>query len=126
MPNPSGYPGCGSFEDVGGISDSYCPSISARAFIAAYRVTGNRHYLDIAKEILSVSLSWVTTDFTRKNQTYWDDKYLFMPKWEGLGQLIQPQEGCEPIYFKDETGELWVLLTGNNTYGEIKPLTQKN
>lgn len=51
---------------------------------------------------------------------------LFMPEWEGLGQLIQPLEGCEPIYFKDETGELWVLLTGNNTYREIKPLTQKN
>jgi len=55
----------GSFEDVGGVNDSYCPSVTARAFIQAFRCTGEDSYLVSARKALSVSLSWVTTDYTQ-------------------------------------------------------------
>ena len=55
---------CGSFEDVGGINDSYCPSVSARAFISAFRMTGDSHFLDLARKSLSVSLAWIATGHT--------------------------------------------------------------
>jgi hypothetical protein len=59
----------GSFEDVGGVNDSYCPSISARALIEAYKVTKDKKFLIAAEEALSVSLSWITCDYTHGRQS---------------------------------------------------------
>jgi hypothetical protein len=55
----------GSFEDVGGVNDSYCPSISARALTEAYKATKDKKFLIAAEEALSVSLSWITCDYVR-------------------------------------------------------------
>ncbi len=53
----------GSFEDVGGVIESYSSSVSAHALMAAYRLTGNAKYLQGAKAALSVSLAWITCDY---------------------------------------------------------------
>jgi hypothetical protein len=53
----------GSFEDVGGVIESYSSSVSAHALMAAYRLTGNTKYLQGAKAALSVSLAWITCDY---------------------------------------------------------------
>ncbi len=53
----------GSFEDVGGVIESYSSSVSAHALMAAYRLTDNAKYLHGAKAALSVSLAWITCDY---------------------------------------------------------------
>ena len=53
----------GSFEDVGGVTESYSSSVSAHAFMAAYRATGKEKYLQAAKAALSVSLAWISCDY---------------------------------------------------------------
>lgn len=231
----------GSFEDVGGINDSYCPSVTAHAFLTAARQTGEKKYLTEAKHILSVSLAYVTTDFSKNwgvfhpafaqlesvacyipasytlpmmclacaeaaaqtddvsERDYWtgvsktlsfisdfmpipnktcdygmewqchpflvfsewgnmqlswviietlknriamqypdynldaklsfkkgDHTYtLFMPEWDETGSLIEPVEGAEPVFFRDETGEIYVLLLGNAKGNDITPRNKK-
>jgi hypothetical protein len=53
----------GSFEDVGGVIESYSSSVSAHALMTAYKLTGNIKYLQGAKAALSVSLAWITCDY---------------------------------------------------------------
>lgn len=71
----------GSFEDVGGVNDAYCSSVSARAFIEGYEATGNKDYLDIAEKIMSVSLSWVTCDYTEDKMFTWNREYRMQPTY---------------------------------------------
>ena len=231
----------GSCEDVGGVNDSYCPSVTAYAFLTAARQTGKKKYLKEAKHILTVSLAYVTTDFSNqwgvfhpayaqlesvacyfpasytlpmmclscaeaaaqtndaKERDYWtgvsktlsfisdfmpipnktcdygmewrcypflvfsewgnmqlswviieilknriamqypdykldaklsfkkgDHTYtLFMPEWDETGSLIEPVEGAEPVFFRDETGEIYVLLLGNAKGNDITPRNKK-
>jgi hypothetical protein len=74
----------GAFEDVGGVTESYTSSVSARALMAAYRMTGKVEYLRAAKAALSVSLAWVTCDYVP----------VGIPKesWD-LARAVQPAYG---------------------------------
>ncbi|WP_459190137.1 hypothetical protein ACGE0T_09025 [Parabacteroides sp. APC149_11_2_Y6] len=73
----------GSFEDVGGVNDSYCPSITARALIEAYRQSHNKMYLNAAEDALSVALSWITCGYTMdgKSMDTWSETYRFQPAY---------------------------------------------
>ena len=77
----------GSFEDVGGVNDSYCPTITARALMEAYKQSGkkNDEYLLAAEQALSVSLAWISTGYTVDSLLYlneaWDKKYRFQPTY---------------------------------------------
>ena len=75
---------CGSFEDVGGVNDSYCPSVTARAFISAYSLTGDGHYLDLARKSLSVSLAWMTTGYTSAGYTTYDESRRIKPGYSQI------------------------------------------
>lgn len=57
--------------------------------------------------------------FTDKEHTY----TLFMPEWEGTESLIEPIEGVEPVFFRDEAGDVYVLLLGET---EGKDVTSKS
>ena len=70
---------CGSFEDVGGVNDSYCPSVTARAFISAFRLTGDNHFLDMARKALSVSLAWISTGYAATDEDSYDESLRFKP-----------------------------------------------
>lgn len=231
----------GSFEDVSGPSDSYCPSVTAHAFLTAAWQIGEKRYLEEAKHILSVSLAYLTTDYNShwgtirpafaqiesvvcyfpasytlpmmclacaeaamqsddaRERDYWtgvsktlsfisdfmpspnntcdygmewqcspflvfsewgnmqlswvivetlknriamqcpdyrlDAKLsfrkgkhaytLFMPEWEGVGSLIEPIEDVEPVFFRDESGEIYVLLLGDAEGKNVTPKSPK-
>lgn len=46
-----------------------------------------------------------------------------MPEWEGTESLIEPIEGVEPVFFRDEAGDVYVLLLGET---EGKDVTSKS
>ena len=72
----------GSFEDVGGVVDSYCSSVSAKAAVAAYEQTKDEKYLAAAEQMLSVSLAWVTCDYAaRQDQQSWDANRAWQPAY---------------------------------------------
>jgi len=72
----------GSFEDVGGVVDSYCSSVSAKAAIAAFEQTKEEKYLTAAEQMLSVSLAWVTCDYaSRRDQQSWNAKLAWQPAY---------------------------------------------
>ena len=59
--------------------------------------------------------------FKKGDHTY----TLFMPEWDETGSLIEPVEGAEPVFFRDETGEIYVLLLGNAKGNDITPRNKK-
>ena len=38
---------------------------------------------------------------------------LYMPEWNETGSLIEPIDGAEPVFFKDEAGQVHVLFLGD-------------
>ncbi|MCX6878046.1 MAG: hypothetical protein NTW21_30180 [Verrucomicrobia bacterium] len=72
----------GSFEDVGGVVDSYCSSVSAHAAVVAYEQTKDEKFLTAAEQMLSVSLAWVTCDYAaRQDQQSWDATLAWQPAY---------------------------------------------
>jgi hypothetical protein len=53
----------GSFEDVGGVVDSYASTVCARAAIKAFEASQDPKYRDAANHMLTISLAWVSSDF---------------------------------------------------------------
>lgn len=104
----------GSFEDVGGVNDAYCSSVSARAFIEGYKSTNNKIYLDIAEKIMSVSLSWITCDYTEDEMFSWNQELRIQPAYAHVESTscYFPCSYTLPLLYKT-AAELALLVDGS-------------
>jgi hypothetical protein len=107
----------GSFEDVGGVVDSYASTVCARAAIKAFQLTNDEKYLNAGKSILTISLAWVTCDFNKRGDK---DSWAKDKEWQPAYGQVESTTCYYPCSYT-----LPMLYLASTEYAGIAPEKEK-
>lgn len=107
----------GSFEDVGGVVDSYASTVCARSAIKAFQLTKDEKYLNAANSMLTISLAWVTCDYSMRKD---DESWAKDKEWQPAYGQIESTTCYYPCSYT-----LPMLYLASTEYASVAPDNEK-